>query len=120
MTSRELPDVFPLQFTPEDWTSLHKLRRFLGPPLPQEINVRIGLRDCEQHLEKVEVLWRVAERLRPSLALDNEEPMSLVQTIKANRTLAHFISPFVKPLTCSSEHKNDAPCRRTRRRAYRF
>ncbi len=73
MTSSELPNVFLLQFAPEQWTPLRKLRYFLGPPLPPDGNVRIGLRDCEQHLDKVEVLWRVADRLRPNLALDREE-----------------------------------------------
>jgi len=73
MNSQEPPDVFLLQFAPEQWTPLHKLSCFLGPPLPLNGNVRIGLRDCEQHLDKVDVLWRVAERLRPNLALDREE-----------------------------------------------
>jgi len=31
------------------------------------------LRDCEQHLDKVDVLWRVSQTLRPNLAIDREE-----------------------------------------------
>lgn len=73
MKPSDLRDVFLLNFMPEQWTSLHKLRYFLGAPLPNDGSVRIGLRDCEQHLSKVQVLWRVAERLRPNLILDREE-----------------------------------------------
>lgn len=69
----ELPNIFLLRFAPETWTCLHKLHAFAGPPLPNDSNVRIGLRDCERHLDKVTVSWRIAERLRPNLALDREE-----------------------------------------------
>ncbi len=69
----DLPKIFFIQFAPETWSALHKLRHFTGPPLPNNGYVRIGLRDCENHLDKVSVLWRVAEQLRPSLMLDREE-----------------------------------------------
>ena len=69
----ELPKIFHLQFAPETWSALHTLLYFVGPPLPDDGNVRIGLRDCEHHLDKVAVLWRVLGRLRPNLAIDREE-----------------------------------------------
>jgi hypothetical protein len=69
----ELPNVFHLQFAPQDWTHLHKLLAFVGLPLPKDANVRIGLRDFESHLDKVSILWRILERLRPNLILDREE-----------------------------------------------
>ncbi len=63
MTSSELPNVFLLQFAPEQWTPLRKFRYFLGPPLPPDGNVRSGLRDCEQHLDKVEAQVGQPQRL---------------------------------------------------------
>lgn len=73
MSLNESIDVFLLQYAPENWSKLQRLLHFLGPPLPANGYVRIGLRDCESHLEKVNVLWRVATRLRPNLAKDREE-----------------------------------------------
>lgn len=70
---KELPRVFLLQFAPETWSSLRKLRAFVGPPMSDDSNVRIGLRDCESHLDKVVVAWRVLARLRPNLKFDREE-----------------------------------------------
>ena len=69
----DFPNVFLLQFTPEQWTPLAKLARLVGPPLPNDSNVRVGLRDCLSHLDKVTVLRRIAARLRSNLALDREE-----------------------------------------------
>lgn len=70
---KELPNIFLLHFAPETWTYLHKLNAFVGPPFPNDSNVRIGLRDCESHLDKVKVSWRITGRLRPNLAIDREE-----------------------------------------------
>jgi hypothetical protein len=69
----ELPNLFFLEFAPERWTTLHKLAGFAGPPLPNNAYVRIGLRDCGQHLDKTALFFGIAERLRPNLALDREE-----------------------------------------------
>ena len=69
----ELPNVFLLSFNPSNWSFLHRLHAFLGPPLSSDANVRIGLRDCEGHLAKVAICWRIARRLRPNLFLDREE-----------------------------------------------
>ncbi|MBL9144945.1 MAG: hypothetical protein JNM99_14790 [Verrucomicrobiaceae bacterium] len=66
-------DVFLINYAPEKWSQLERLLHFLGPPLAHNGNVRIGLQDCEAHLQKVDVLWRIAERLRPNLVLDREE-----------------------------------------------
>jgi len=62
-----------LQFAPDTWSPLEKLSNFVGPPLPNDSNVRMGLRDCLQHLNKVQVFERVAAKLRPSLAEDRRE-----------------------------------------------
>ncbi len=80
----DLPNVFLLQFAPEDWSSLGKLQRFAGPPLPDNGNVHGGLRDCGSHLEKVEVFWGIAEKLRPNLALDRAELERLGGTSNQN------------------------------------
>ena len=66
-------NVFLLQFTPDRWTALRKLRIFAGPPLPDDSNVRIGLRDCERHLNRAIVYGRIVARLRPNLVHDREE-----------------------------------------------
>lgn len=71
--SSDLPEIFLLQFAPDTWSSLTKLLHFVGPPLPNDSNVRVGLRDCASHLEKAEVLWRVAQRVRPEMLRDKEE-----------------------------------------------
>jgi prepilin-type processing-associated H-X9-DG protein len=67
------PEVFLLQFAPETWSSLQKLLNFIGPPLPSDSNVRVGLRDCSQHLSKVDVFQRIAMKLRPALIEDRKE-----------------------------------------------
>lgn len=69
----ELPNIFLLDFAPERWTNLHKLALFVGPPFPNDGNVRIGLRDCERHLNRSVVYFRILGRLRPNLSLDREE-----------------------------------------------
>lgn len=69
----DLPKIFHLQFAPDTWSALRKLQYFVGPPLAKNGYIRIGLRDCENHLEKVSVLWRVAEQLRSGLVLDRKE-----------------------------------------------
>jgi hypothetical protein len=84
VNERELPKVFLLQFNPETWSYLHKLHAFVGPPLPNNANVRIGLRDCESHLNKVIIWKRVADRLRPNLAIDREELERLGGTSNAH------------------------------------
>ena len=73
MSPDKLRPIFLQQFAPETWTPLHKLRAFLGSPLPDDPNVRIGLRDCEGHLSKVSVCWRILEKLRGNLAIDRLE-----------------------------------------------
>lgn len=69
----ELPNIFLLDFAPDQWTNLHRLALFVGPPLPNDGNVRIGLRDCERHLNRSEVYLRILDRLRPNLSQDREE-----------------------------------------------
>lgn len=69
----EPPVYFLIQFTPDRWTALHKLALFVGPPLPDDGNVRIGLRDCEKHLIRAAVYQRIAGRLRPHLPHDREK-----------------------------------------------
>jgi hypothetical protein len=80
----DFPNVFLLRFAPEQWTALEKLVRLVGPPLPNDSNVRIGLRDCLRHLDKVTVLWRITSRLRSNLALDREELERLGGTSNAH------------------------------------
>lgn len=78
------PKPFLLQFAPEQWSPIHKLLAFVGPPFPDNSNIRIGLRDCERHLEKVKVFWRIAARLRENLALDRHELERLGATSNSN------------------------------------
>lgn len=82
-----MPDdqhAFLIQYLPERWSQIQKLLSFLGPPVAVNGNVRIGLQDCEGHLEKVDVLWRISNRLRPELAKDREELERLGGTSNQN------------------------------------
>ena len=58
---------------PERWSTTQKLLGFLGPPYPTKGYIRDGLETCEAHLHKVEVLRRIALKLRPDLPKDRAQ-----------------------------------------------
>ena len=73
MTQTELPKIFHLQFTPEQWSQLVRLRALLGKPLPTTRESCQALDACLGHLRKYQVFARVANRIIPSLPKDREE-----------------------------------------------
>jgi hypothetical protein len=73
MTQAELPKIFHLQFTPEHWSQLVRLRALLGKPLPTTRESYQALDACIGHLRKHQVFARIADRIIPSLPKDREE-----------------------------------------------
>src|ERR1039457_5167306 len=73
MTQAELPKIFHLQFTPEQWSQLVRLRALLGKPLPTTRESYQALDACIGHLRKYQVFARVADRIIPNLPKDREE-----------------------------------------------
>jgi hypothetical protein len=69
----ELPKIFHLQFTPEHWSRLVRLRALLGKPLPTTRESYEGLDACIGHLQKYQVFARIADRIIPNLPKDREE-----------------------------------------------
>jgi len=68
-----LPKIFHLRFAPEIWSPLFRLCNFVGLAFPNNRDAYDGLTACEGHLDKVQVLKRIAERLLPELPKDLEE-----------------------------------------------
>ena len=73
MTQAELPKIFHLQFTPEQWSQLVRLRALIGKPLPTTRESYQALDACIGHLRKYQVFARIADRIIPSLPKDREE-----------------------------------------------
>jgi hypothetical protein len=73
MSQAELPKIFHLQFTPEHWSQLVRLRALLGNPLPTTRESYQALDACIGHLRKYQVFARIADRIIPSLPKDREE-----------------------------------------------
>ncbi|MCX6901030.1 MAG: hypothetical protein NT105_20340 [Verrucomicrobia bacterium] len=68
-----IPNVFHLQFTPEHWSRLERLRSLLGEPLPTTRDCYEALDACIGHLRKYQVFERIAARIVPNLPKDREE-----------------------------------------------
>lgn len=73
MTQAELPKIFHLQFTPEHWSQLTRLRALLGRPLPRTRESYSALDACLGHLRKYQVFAGIADRIIPNLPKDREE-----------------------------------------------
>lgn len=73
MTQAELPKIFHLQFTPEHWSQLTRLRALLGKPLPTTRESYQALDACLGHLRKYQVFAGIADRIIPNLPKDREE-----------------------------------------------
>lgn len=69
----ELPKIFHLRFAPERWSNLQRLSNFVGLIFPKSRDAYDGLTACEHHMEKVQVIKRIAARLLPELPKDREE-----------------------------------------------
>lgn len=69
----KLPKIFHLQFAPETWTPLYRLCNFVGQALPNKRDACNGLTACQEHLNKLQVLKRILQRLAPELKKDREE-----------------------------------------------
>jgi hypothetical protein len=65
--------TFLLEFAPELWTPLDRLRWLSGPPFPEKGPYVEGLFMTRAHLGKYEVLASLANRLAPELSRDEEE-----------------------------------------------
>jgi len=65
--------TFLLEFAPELWTPLDRLRWLSGPPFPEKGPYVEGLFMTRAHLGKYEVLAGLANRIAPELSRDEEE-----------------------------------------------
>jgi hypothetical protein len=73
VAERRVSTDFGLMFTPEQWSSITKFRRMMGPPFEINRELQKGVSSAENHLAKFTVLAGLANRLGERLAEDQAE-----------------------------------------------
>lgn len=71
--NKVVSDRFLMMFAPEAWSPASRFLRFVGPPFPTTAAFTKAIRAAESHRQKLQVLARVANRLRPGLLEDRQE-----------------------------------------------